>query len=76
MSDLLIRNVPDDEVAELKVLAASEGMSVVEFLRKMISARVSPRRGHLGLLAGVVSMPPDEFFAPLTEAELHDWYGE
>lgn len=75
MSDLLIRNVPDDDIAGLKSLAAGEGISVVEFLREMISARVNPRCGRLGLLAGVVSMPPDEFFAPLDDAELDDWYG-
>ena len=33
-----------------------------------------PRK--LGHLDGIVPLPPDDFFAPLTEEELKDWYGD
>jgi prevent-host-death family protein len=33
-----------------------------------------PRK--LGHLKGVIPPPPDDFFDPLTDEELKDWYGE
>ena len=33
-----------------------------------------PRR--LGLLQGRIPPPPDDFFAPLSDEELKEWYGE
>ncbi len=33
-----------------------------------------PRK--LGHLKGTIPPPPDDFFDPLTEEELKDWYGE
>jgi hypothetical protein len=29
-----------------------------------------------GSLEGQIPLPPDEFFAPMSESELKDWYGE
>ena len=30
----------------------------------------------LGRLKGILPTPPNDFFAPLTEEELKDWYGD
>jgi plasmid stability protein len=78
MTDMLIRDVPDDEARELKVLAAREGISVVEYLRRMITDAVAPRPPRqLGLLAGVCeAVPTEALLAPMSESELADWYGE
>jgi plasmid stability protein len=78
MTDMLIRDVPDDEATALKVLAAREGISVVELLRRMIAETVAPRpRRSLGMLTGVCSTVSTEaLLAPMSEDELADWYGE
>jgi hypothetical protein len=34
----------------------------------------APRR--LGALEGKIPLPPDDFFAPMSESELKDWCGD
>ena len=42
-----------------------------------ISALEAPRKPRVpGQLKGILPPPPDDFFDPMTEEELKDWYGE
>ncbi len=75
MANILIRDVPDEQLATLRALAGDAGVSVVEFLRQLLSERLTTQR-RFGLLKGIVALPPDDFFAPLSDEELADWYGE
>ena len=36
----------------------------------------APKRRRLGLLDGKIPPPPDDFFDPLNQEELKDWYGD
>ena len=75
MANILIRDVPDEQLATLRSLAGDAGVSVVEFLRQLLTERLATKR-RFGLLKGIVALPPDDFFAPLSDEELADWYGE
>ena len=75
MANILIRDVPDEQLAALRALAGDKGVSVVEVLRQMLTERLTTKR-RFGLLKGIVALPPDDFFAPLSDEELVDWYGE
>ncbi len=75
MANILIRDVPDAQLATLRALAGDQGVSVVEFLRQLLTERLTAKR-RFGLLNGIVALPPDDFFAPLSDEELADWYGE
>jgi plasmid stability protein len=76
MIDMLIRDVPDDEATALRVLAARQAVSAVEFLRRIVAETASPLPlRSLGMLNGLCETGPTEaLLAPMSEDELADWY--
>ena len=44
-------------------------------LERVDPPAIKPKRVP-GLLKGILPPPPDDFFDPMTEEELKDWYGE
>jgi hypothetical protein len=65
MTDVLIRNVPDDELAQIDEQAAKLGLSRGEYLRRQITQLASRR-------AGTVTREDFERFAELAADLLDD----
>ncbi|MDP9094352.1 MAG: hypothetical protein M3N95_15815 [Actinomycetota bacterium] len=79
MSDLLIRDVPADDLEQIRAAAAARGTSVQSYLRDAVHAQaVYVRRqaalGHIaGLLKGRPGVPEEERSAVLAAIQLaHD----
>lgn len=72
LEDLMMRAARGEDVRIYDPIAGTVKLTAVA--AEHISAL--PKSRELGFLKGIVAPPPDDFFDPMTEEELKDWYGD
>ena len=81
MEDVSLDHARDHLVELLQRAAHGEDVRISDpafgtvKLEHVGTAAMKPKRVP-GLLKGILPPPPDDFFDPMTEEELKDWYGE